>query len=355
MPELTRSTRIVVAGILSLAAFWIVRVLPAGMIPRNAEAMVRAGMIMEQAIGAVRAARVQSGNGFNPALDPNQTGLIGPELSPIITTLGELEAKRSTTNPNIAGYLVYLLDRAGVRPGDSIAIGSSGSFPALLIASLAAARAMDVHPVTILSLGASSYGAGDPAFNLLDIYEILEREKICNGRPAAVSLGGEKDIGSDFDPEVRTRLIQRIQACGSPLLEIPDLRQNVTERRQIYQKAARGRIAAFINSGGGFASLGTSPLVLNLRPGLNTDITLPAEAERGMLHEMAASKIPVIHLLFVKGLVNQAGLPWDPIPLPKPGVPQPAGAAHTGAFWLVTGCYFALLLLLAVYRDKSLD
>ena len=352
MSRFTRSTRVVAAGVLSAAAFWIVQVLPAGIVARNADTMVRAGLIMEQALFAIRTARTRSGIHFHPALDPNQTGLIGPEISPIITTLGELEAKRSTTNPNMAGFLVTLLDRAGVKAGDSIAIGSSGSFPALLIASLAAARAMDVHPVAILSLGASSYGAGDPEFNLLDIFEILEREKICSVHPAAASLGGENDVGSDFDPQVRKQLVRRIGSSGIPLIEIPDLRQNTAARYRIYQRAARGKIAAFINSGGGFANLGASPLVLKLKPGLNTDVVQPKEAERGMIQLMAAQGVPVIHLLYVKGLIREAGLPWDPIPLPKPAVIHPAGSTPPAGFWLVAGGYFALLAVLAGLRDK---
>jgi hypothetical protein len=34
---------------------------------------------------------------------------------------------------------------------------------------------------------------------------------------------------------------------------------------------------------------------------------------------MAALDIPVIHLLFVNGLVQKYGLSWDPVPLPRPG------------------------------------
>lgn len=305
---------------------------------------------MEQAIQAVRERRKQAGARLDPAIDPNRTGLIGPEYTPLTTTLGELEAKRSTTNPNVAGYIVYLLCKAGVKRGDSVAIGSSGSFPALMVASLAAAGAMDVHPVTILSLGASSYGATDPDFNLLDIYDVLASKGISSAEPAAASLGGEKDVGLDFDSTVRDRLISRIQAAGVPLLHEPDLAKNVSERLKIYEHGAPRGIAAFINSGGGYANLGTSSLVLRVRPGLNTDLSLPPPAERGVLFEMAARKVPVIHLLFIKGLVTEAGLPWDPIPLPKPAPLRLPGAERGTGFWLVTAAYFGLLLVLAAYR-----
>jgi len=347
---LDRKTRIVIAGLISLAAFWAVRSLPSGAVPRNADAMVRAGQIMERAIQAVRLERDRPGAPIDLQLDPNRTGLIGPEASPLTTTLGELEAKRSTTNPNVAGLIVYLLDQAGVKPGDTVAIGSSGSFPALLIASLAAAKAMDVHAVAILSLGASSYGATDPDFTLLDIYGLLRREGICSLPPAAVSLGGEKDTGSDLDSSARERMIQKIRAAGVPFIEEPDLEKNVAARMRIYRDAASGRIAAFINSGGGYSNLGTSRLALDLRPGLNTGISLPPAAERGVLFEMAAVKVPVIHLLFIKGLAMRLGLPWDPIPLPRPGVIRPPGAAGYTGFWLIAATYFVLLLILAAVR-----
>ena len=346
---MTRKTRIVAAAMLSLAAFWIVQRLPHGMEPTQAAVMVRAAQIMEQAIEAVRVERARSGAGFDLQADPNRTGLIGPETGPLMTTLGQLEAKRTTTNPNMAGLIVSMLQEAGVRAGDKIAIGSSGSFPALLVASLAAAKAMDLRPATILSLGASSYGATDPGFNLLDLYELLLREQTCTVRAAAVSLGGERDIGIEFHTEVRERLKRKIQDSGVPFLYQSDLVKNVAERMRIYESAAPGRIAAFINSGGGDANIGTSRLVLNLRPGLVLAPALPPVPERGVLLEAAARGIPVIHLLYVKGLAMQAGLPWDPIPLPQPEPVRRSGSGPTGGFWLVSVLYFALLLLLIAY------
>ncbi len=345
-----RKTRMIMAGVISLAAFWSVQVLPSSAVPRNADLMVRAGQIMEQAILAIRSAREHAGIGFDQKVDPNRTGLIGPEESPLMTTLGELAAKRSTTNPNMAGYMVYLLDGAGVKPGDHIAIGSSGSFPALLVASLAAAKAMDVHPITILSLGASSYGATDPDFTLLDLYELLQHEGICSTPPAAVSLGGDRDVGTDYNSELKTRLRKRIEASRIPFLNEPDLEKNASARMRIYQDAAHDGIAAFVNSGGGIANLGTSLRVLDVKPGLHLNQPLPPVPQRGVLFDMAARKVPVIHLLFVKGLVMQASLPWDPIPLPKPEVIRPLGAARAGSFWLISAGYFTLLLLLAIYR-----
>jgi poly-gamma-glutamate system protein len=306
---------------------------------------------MAQAIAAIRESRERSGARFDLELDPNRTGLIGPQVSPLMTTAGDLQAKRTTTNPNFAGFLVHLLCRTGARPGDSVAIGSSGSFPALLVAALSAARALDLRPVTILSLGASSYGATDPDFDLLEIYDVLVRQGICSSPPAAVSLGGERDVGSDMEDAVRSRMIRGIEGRARFLRE-SNLERNVAERTRIYEEAARGRIAAFINAGGGYANLGTSRLVLNVRPGLNLDLVLPRPEERGMLFAMAARGVPVIHLLFIKGLVLQAGLPWDPIPLPGPEALRLPDGAHGAGFWLVTAVYFLALIPLVPRRNK---
>jgi poly-gamma-glutamate system protein len=350
---MSRYRRILAAGLISLAAFWSLRFVPAGTPPGCADAMVRAAVIMDQAIQTIRGHRVKGGIHFNLQADPNRTGLIGPEDSPQMTTLGDLEAKRSTTNPNVAAYIVYLLCEAGVRSGDRIGIASSGSFPALLVASLAAAKAMKVTPVTIVSLGASSYGATDPDFTILDIYEQLERDGIFDAVPAAVSLGGDRDVGLDLDAEIRDRLAEKIQASGISYIHEPDLGRNVAERLKIYQPEPHRTISAFINSGGGDANLGTSPLALEVRPGLNRNLTLPAAAERGVLFEMSARKVPVIHLLFIRGLATQAGLPWDPIPLPAPGAIDIPGAGKRGGFWPLSAGYFSLLILLAVHKGHT--
>jgi poly-gamma-glutamate system protein len=137
---------------------------------------------------------------------------------------------------------------------------------------------------------------------------------------AAISLGGENDIGQDFGPDIKERLLQQIQRSGILFIYEPDLQKNVAARMKIYQgNSSAGRISAFINIGGNYADLGTSELVLEVKPGLNKQVSLPAKSERGVLFEMAAQEMPCIHLLFIKGLAMKYGLPWDPIPLPAPG------------------------------------
>jgi poly-gamma-glutamate system protein len=189
-----------------------------------------------------------------------------------------------------------------------------------MVATLAAARAMNVRPIVILSLGASSFGGTRTDFNLLDIYELLRRDGVCPFPPAAVSLGGELDIAAELTESARQGLLRQIEKSGGVFIYEPDLQKNVAGRMRIYQEASGSAgVSAFVNIGGGYANLGTSELALALKPGLNTRMEIPGRPERGVLFEMAAHGVPCVHLLFIQGLVAKYGLPWDPIPLPAPG------------------------------------
>ena len=195
---------------------------------------LKAAEIMQKAVSVIREHCFKSGVKIDEMTDPNNTGLIGSEFSEITTTLGHLQAKRTTTNPNFAALIVHFLNNADVSAGDTVAIGCSASFPALMIASLAAARAMEIHPVIIISLGASSYGANNMNFNLLNIYQLLLKEKVFDVQPAAISLGGEKDIGEGFKSSIKQQLIQQIQESKYPFIYEPDLQKNVLARKKIY-------------------------------------------------------------------------------------------------------------------------
>ncbi len=341
--EVQARRRIISAGTASLLAYLVVALFnPAGTLEYSAE-MKEASQLMAGALERIGEYRESTGAGIDETIDPNRTGVIGPPLSELMTTVGHLEAKRTTTNPNMAGLMVYLMQRSGVTRGDTIAIGCSASFPSLLIAVLSAADALEVHPVVIISLGASSYGATAPDFNLLDIYQrLLEWEFIKSG-PAAVSLGGGRDVGEEFDTSIKALLIQRIRSEDLPLIIEPDLQSNVTQRMRIYGSSSE--VSVFVNIGGGYANMGISSRVLQLKPGINNSVPMPSEEQKGVIHEMASRGIPVIHLLNIRDLVTNYGLPWDRVPLPSL---QSAflSIPHSGRgvlFWLITATYLAVL------------
>ena len=281
--------------------------------------MIEAAGLMARSSAALKDCRASRGLPIDPAVDPNGTGLIGEERSAITTSAGRLEAKRTTANPAFAGLVVSLLHEAGVRRGDVIAVGASSSFPALIVATLSAAEVMGVEPLVISSLGASEWGGNIPGFSWLDMEDCLRASGLIDVRPIARTIGGDEDVGRDMSPEGRALLAARIRAGGAPFLEEPDLERNVARRMALYRESAGARpIKAFVNIGGSWANMGTDAEVLKIEPGLARGIFVPPPARRGVIQAMAAAKVPVIHLLNVRGLCERYGLPWDPRPLPAP-------------------------------------
>jgi poly-gamma-glutamate system protein len=306
--------------ILSLAFLVLIYVLPfsgSGDLPFT---MVQASERMVSATQALRECRAGHGLAIDPDIDINRTGLIGGEFSPITTSVGQLEAKRTTTNPNAAGLIVLLLHQAGVRRGDTIAVGASGSFPALIIATLCAASVMDVDALFIPSLGASQWGANHPEFHWLIMQDCLEDLGLIRRPPVAVSLGGDNDVGTNMAPEGRALLERAMEASGLTIIREQDLKKNVAWRTRLLRAAANGAaIRAFVNIGGTFANIGTDSLILEVKPGVARIRDFPPPERQGMVFAMAARNVPVIHLLFIRGLATEYGLPWDPKALPSPG------------------------------------
>ncbi len=348
--------RIVLAGAVSLL-FWLLLqwLAPPERIPWTGT-MRAAAVEMARSLELVRAYCREAEIPVDPSFDPNGTCLIGPSYTPLFTTLGQLEAKRTALNPDVAGLMAYLLSRAGVSAGDTVAVGASGSFPGFLLATLAAVKALGADPITILSLGASSYGATRTDFHLLDLYLLLQRGEVVDVSPAAVSLGGEGDTGGEFPPELVEHLQADAVLAGVPVLEEEVLEENVARRMALY-----GTPKAFVNLGGAEANLGTDPVILEVPPGLVPPGELPNAGEmpppsrRGVLLEMAARGVPVIHLLHVRGLVLAHGLAWDPVPLPPPGTTplRRRSSAPGWRFWLLTLAFLGALAGVFLRHDAK--
>jgi poly-gamma-glutamate system protein len=340
---------------LSLLFYGLAHVIPLQQGKEVKKEMIKASEIMEQALAALRECREEKGVAIDKENDFNETGLIGIKFSPTTTSLGSLEAKRTAANPNFAGLIVYLLKRAGVGRGDTVAAGGSSSFPSLIVAALSASKAMDLNPLLISSLGASQWGANNPDFHWLNMQSCLQNIGLFETQPIAISLGGEKDTGIDMSAEGRLLLLRVAEEWGGSFLEEPVLSRNVKERMHLYREyAAEKRIKAFINIGGSWSNLGTDSEVLKLKPGLVRVRYIPPAEKRGVMQEMALRRIPVIHLLHIKGLCLRYRLPWDPKPLPLPGEGKlfQLVSETQSSFFLLTGGYILLLILVIVYRKK---
>ncbi len=277
--------------------------------------MLRAREVMRNAMQTLKSEAENRGIAIDRITDPNETGLIGLDYSPITTTLGHLEAKRSSVNPDSAAMICGILLGAGLKPGDSVAIGSSASFPGFLIATLSACKVLELNPMTFISVGASQYGANNPDFTLIDQMETLEKAFGKYFSVDAVSTGGNNDIADDLDPETQALILEKIRKSGYRLISEPDFVKNVQLRMALYDELKKNPVKLFINIGGAEANMGTSFEVLNLEPGLNQKIEkIPPENERGVIYEFARRGTDVLHLLYVKGLCLRYGLSWDPVP-----------------------------------------
>lgn len=247
--------------------------------------------------------------------DPNATGLIGPMFTGITTTQGQLEAKRTTTNPNSGALLVHLLLEAGVSPGDTIAVNLSGSFPAVNIALFCAMEELDVTGIVFSSVGASTYGATLPELTYPDMELLLWKQGIITQRSAYISMGGQHDLGSDMDPSLVSSIQARLSHAGYSILTFEDLRENLDFRFQYYNAAP---ISCFVNIGGNLLSFGGSSLMTRLDGGILTHLPT-GETGDGLVQRFLRQGTPVINLLGMKDIYSSSGLPIDPVPLPLRG------------------------------------
>jgi poly-gamma-glutamate system protein len=281
-----------------------------------------AATLMAQSLASIRSLRQAKGLPIDRALDPNETGIIGEEFTPLTTSLGDVEAKRTAANPAFGAVVAAYYEQAGLGPGDVVAIGGSGSFPAFVLASLCAARALDLRPVLIYSVGASMYGANIPGFTFIDMLERLRADGLLPYSIAAVAPGGSHDTGRGvlFDEE-GTTLVEEARRSGLRVVEGTTLADRIARRLDIYDAEAGGRpIRCFVNVGGATANYGDTAASLAVPNGLLLKLgSLPESPSRGLLFEFAARGVPVVHLLYVKGLARANGLPYDPVPLPPVG------------------------------------
>ena len=166
-----RLARLAAAAVLSVAAWLAVEFATHRPIhPRYAE-MLAAARTMQAAsrvlVAEKEARGLLQGRGADHAADPNRTGMIGPEYTAITTTLGDLAAKRTTTNPDFAAALVRIIATLDLARGAPVVIVLSGSFVGGNIAAIAAAEALGLRPVVVASLSASMWGANDPDVQLV--------------------------------------------------------------------------------------------------------------------------------------------------------------------------------------------
>ena len=344
--------------------------------------MTAAANKMKQAQQAIRTEMSRRGIEIDTALDINGTGLIGLEWSGITTTLGNVESKRTSANPDFAALLVKLFKEAGLQKGDTIAANCSSSFPALNLAFIAAADVMGLQPVMVTSIGSSMYGGNREDFTYLDMEQYLYDNNLIQNKTIAYSLGGAGDIGKEFEADVIGRIKERLDGYGLQFLYETSLEKNIENRYAFYMAAAHSDIKAFINIGGNLLSLGAyndsidneKVQLSTLNPINNPDAsvgvccshkvvavgfnTLCYDAKRrgikpsariktGLVGKFLQTGMPVFYLLNMKSIAFYYQLPFDPDTLPEIGT-APIYYYHTTQHiwnYVILSMFIAALIL----------
>ncbi len=285
------------------------------------EEKLAAARWMKAALDTLRAAQYARGVFPDKINDPNLTALIGERYTLITTDTGDLDAKATALNPNMAAVMVEYLLEAGLKKGDVIAVGMTGSLPGMNLALLAACETLGIIPLVITSVGSSSWGANDPNFTWIDMESRLESAGLLHNRSFAASIGGGEDVGRRLSPAGRELIRIDIRRNGLELIEENTLEESVARRMALFEEKAAGRpIKLYVNIGGGLASIGHSRNTLLIPTGLNTQLPVLNYPRRGVIHRFADRGVPVLQVSNIVKIAAAFDLPRTPNPLPEPGV-----------------------------------
>ena len=280
-------------------------------------AKIKAARLMEQGIKELGRMRSELGVAVDEENDPTGSGIIGWPLSFLTSNTGYLDSKQTTINPNFAAVAVHLLKKAGVEKGDVVAVGFSGSFPALNLAIQCACEALGLEPIIISSAAASEWGANIPGFTWLEMERFLVANGIVSSRSRAASLGGVGDKGHGMTKEGKAAIKKIIADSGLPLLWPPSMEEGIAMRIAVYDEYAGDRsVKAYINVGGGTVSVGTSIGKRLFKPGLNRRLPPGIGDINSVMVRFAQQGVPVIHFTKIKDLADRYGLP-SPVLTPQ--------------------------------------
>jgi poly-gamma-glutamate system protein len=297
----------------------------------------------QDALDAIRDASERKGLPLRAHTDPANSRLIGEVLSPITSGSGSLVSKQTSVNPNFAAVVVQWLKELGIKSGDVVAVGVSGSFPAMNVAVYSALHELGAEPIIISSTAASQWGANDPNFTWLDMEALLRKKEVFPYKSVAASLGGVGDDGIGLTKggiRMLERAIERNEIpyladieparpaknddeeANQPTANLALVDQDrVRERMRVYYEMAGDRtIKAYVNVGGGTVSVGTKVGKRKFLPGVNERPPKGIEEmPPSVLGAFLESGVPGIHLTRIIDLAEEYGLEIAPRVTPDPG------------------------------------
>ncbi|MBF4695635.1 poly-gamma-glutamate system protein [Fusibacter ferrireducens] len=279
-----------------------------------------------------------------------KTGLIGEPFNLITTTLGEVKAKRTTAHPDMAALVVKMFHEVGLKKGNRVGLGFSGSFPALNIAVLCAAEEMELEMVPITSVGASTYGANNYALTFPEMLHHLYQEGLLDTDSAMVSLGGDFDVGVNIDSDKIHEIEERLIESGLNLSKEPDLEKNVQLRLRTY-----GQIDCFVAVGGNITNGGTTEEAITLGQGIldGNQYFGKVDAKSGIIQHYLSKEVPVINLLNIEKITLTYGMPFDPIERDEIGTGTIYYTVTYPKFLISIGFLTGVSMLIFLYRKRG--
>lgn len=285
---------------------------------------IHAAGIMEEALEVLKNYRLP-GSEFleNKGIkDPLAYTILGEKDSPITTDEGRIEDKVTVLNPNFAAVMVDMLIQLNLKKGDTIAVSFTGSMPGANIATLAAVKALGLHPIIITSVGSSWWGANSPDFTWLDMETVLYENMVFDYRSTAASAGGSDDNGGLRLSDIgKTMIADAINRNNLTYIKQGSLSENIEGRCTVYKRVtALQNYAAIVNIGGGIATLGHRANGTLIPNGTNQRLPARNYPNLGVVHYFAQAGVPVVHVYDVQALAVKYGLPTAQLPVPKTGV-----------------------------------
>lgn len=254
--------------------------------------------------------QIESGIVLSHAEDRLKTGFIGVEWSNLTTTLGSLEAKRTSADPLWAAQFLDWFDKLGLKAGDPVVIYSSSSFPAMLFSAVVAAENAGLRVLLAVSLGSSTWGANREDFPWPSMWKVLTDGGYVKTRPVFYTPGGAAEAGSNLEPEIMQMFSLISEAEGIPLIIPRTLAEAVDYKSERMIEFAP---KLFISIGGSNANLGDSADAAEIPNGLLLPGgTYSYPTGDGIISRALISGIPTLNILNIRQLAAESGIPWDP-------------------------------------------
>jgi poly-gamma-glutamate system protein len=351
-PAIQRVEVLVIMAIISLAVFYMASSLTVKIRQPAYDTKIAAAQRMAEAMKILKDSRGEAAVFMDDINDPNETGLIGRQFTYITTDEGDLDAKISILDPNVAAMIVDYLTRAGVVRGDTVAVTLTGSMPGGNLAVVCALEEMGVVPHILASVGASQWGANVEDFTWLDMEKVLFDTSLISFKSSAASMGGGSDIGRRLSPRGRELIKSTIMRNQVEFIASKDLADAVQRRMDLY-KASRPIEAykAFINVGGGAAVLGDASYARLIPPGLTERMQFESMRNGGVMAKFGREGVPIIHVLNIRSMFGQFDYPYAATPSPDLGV----GSFYSSERYNPWTTALALILLLGMVITVGLN